>query len=154
MNEDKYLELNASTTIPSLDQFVEHSCEINCIDELELKMESFKSTNPSLIPTLINWKRLIYVRTNSVESIQYTTPCNCTISSILEIEKYLTITNSILTIDLFSFDSKLSTIDYFKSNDKYLKIKNITEGSKIYHALIALIKNNRMNFNTQLKELQ
>ena len=93
-------------------------------------MESFKSINPLLIPMLINWKRLIYVKTNSVERIQYTTPCNRTIRSKLEIEKYLTITNSILTIDLFSFDSKLSTIDYFKSNDKYLKIKDIIEGKE------------------------
>ena len=57
-------------------------------------------------------------------------PCGRVLRSIGELDRYLFLTNSKLTIDMFSFDTKINTNREFEANAKYVKADDITLGNE------------------------
>jgi hypothetical protein len=45
-----------------------------------------------------------------------------------EVDRYLSFTNSKLTIDMFTFDESIRIDREYEANAKYLKIEDITDG--------------------------
>lgn len=120
----EYLKINGHN------QFKPHECNPNCVSRFEIKIR--RSFNPLLIPIKCGWQRIVYeqsktVRYGTKKLIQYKTPCNRFIRSLEEIDSYMTLTQSMLAIDMFSFDTTVKINREFKSNVKYFKQNDISK---------------------------
>lgn len=120
----------------SLVKFKPHSCTSSCVTRWERNLEFLqKPVNPLLIPCFYGWQRHIChqsktLNTASKRWITYMGPCGRILRSTGEVDRYLFITNSKLTIDMFSFDSNVHTDREFEANAKYLKIDDVAEGKE------------------------
>lgn len=100
-----------------------------------IDFELVKYVNPLLMPFLHGWKRLIChqiqtISTSSRKWINYETPCGRIVRNTGEVEKYLSITNSKLTIDQFTFDQNVQTSREYEANASFLKIEDIADGKE------------------------
>lgn len=87
------------------------------------------------MPVLHGWQRHICyqsktISTGSKKWVNYVAPCGRMLRSTGEVDKFLYLTNSQLTIDMFSFDYYIHTDREFEANAKYLKIEDITNGEE------------------------
>ena len=87
------------------------------------------------MPFLHGWQRVICHQSKTSSSlstkwIRYQTPCGRFMRNTGEVEKYLGMTNSWLTIDQFSFDHNLLTSREFEANAPFLKIEDFTGGKE------------------------
>ncbi len=121
--ESKYLVPFASSCIPVKKRSVEnnysfkiHTCQIACISGKEFKLTPLNgSMNPLGLPILYGWHRTIYKQSNfPFKIVQFLAPCGKKLRTIHEINRYLTVTESSLTIDRFSFDLNINLKNEFK----------------------------------------
>ena len=89
--------------------YQQHPCLPSCVKKWEEKEINLKQINPLLVPILFGWQRHISTQSkecysNNRRSVNYVAPCGRRLRSISEIDRYLYLTNSMLTIDMFSFD--------------------------------------------------
>ena len=129
-------ELDLETSMRSeIFNFKNHLCANCCVSKWENYIETVKSVNPLLMPCIHGWQRYICqqsktLNTGSKKWVNYMSPCGRMLRSTSEVERYLFLTNSKLTIDMFSFDCFIHTNREFEANAKYLQIEDITEGKE------------------------
>lgn len=84
-----------------------HMCGPECLGD-EDDPEKFKGHNPLLIPPLCGWQRQICkLRAQCKRVVLYVAPCLRRLRCIEDVDHFLALTNSKLTIDLFCFDAGL-----------------------------------------------
>jgi hypothetical protein len=87
-----------------------HSCGHKCVMKWEEESKLFRHFNPLLAPMINGWQRQMAMQSRSSKKwVNYVTPCGVMLRNISEVENYLQITNSKLTIDTFTFDSMIHT---------------------------------------------
>ena len=112
-----------------------HACTISCVNRYEENLYFIKHVNPLLIPMMHGWQRQIHhqsrAATNNVRKrVNYVAPCGRTLRTITEVDKYLAMTDSKITLDKFSFDIYIHTDREFEGRTKSLKIEDITNGQE------------------------
>ncbi len=91
------------------------------------------------MPLLHGWRRLIchqYDRNSgkyrkNKRWVKYEAPCGRQLRNTGEVDKYLSVVNSWLTIDQFSFDSNVVTNREYEANACFLKIEDFSDGKEI-----------------------
>ena len=116
--------------------FKPHPCINACVAKWENQISLVKSVNPLLMPVLHGWQRHIChqsktMNTGAKKWVNYISPCGRMLRSTGEVDQYLYLTNSRLTIDMFSFDYYIHTDREFEANAKFLKIDDITLGKEV-----------------------
>ena len=116
--------------------FESHSCTATCVSRWEKNISKEKPCNLLLVPIFCGWQRLIYsLAKESCSKIRknayYVAPCGRNLRSIDEIDRYLYLTNSNLTIDMFSTDVYIHIDREFEANARYLSIADIADGRDI-----------------------
>lgn len=116
-------------------EFKPHPCTNNCVARWENNIGIVKSVNPLLMPGMHGWQRHIChqsktLNTGSKKWVNYMAPCGRILRSTGEVDRYLYLTNSNLTIDMFSFDFYIHTDREFEANAKFLNVYDITEGKE------------------------
>ncbi|RUS84016.1 hypothetical protein EGW08_008238, partial [Elysia chlorotica] len=108
-----------------------HACSKDCLNgDDPAKM---KGRNALTIPLLYGWERqLCKARPASKRLVIYRAPCGRRLRNIKEIDKYLWITDSLLTIDLFSFDQHLHVDTEFVPIKTFCDIKDLSYGRENY----------------------
>lgn len=108
-------------------KFVRHTCCRDCLhgDDNPAK---FKGHNPLCIPMEFGWNRQIakYNVPSVRRAVFYIAPCRRRLRNEMEVDKYLVMTNSRLTIDLFCFDPELRTDREFCSIKTFCDIKDLS----------------------------
>ncbi len=98
-----------------------------------------KFVNPLLMPCLHGWRRLICHQSTlpnlqqrkTKRWVKYEAPCGRQLRNTGEVDKYLRVVNSWLTIDQFSFDCNVLTNREYESNACFMKIEDITGGKEV-----------------------
>ena len=116
-------------------QFEPHLCKTECVSRWEKNIKQLsKQQNILLIPIHCGWKRQICIRATDnktiiiKKNIHYTSPCGLRLRNILEIDNFLLLTNSDLTIDMFSYDIAVEIDRVFQTSLKHLKVADISKG--------------------------
>ena len=112
-----------------------HPCTRACVAKYENSLSEIKFLNPLLMPLLHGWQRQICtqrktIRTGAKKWISYMAPCGRSLRNTGEVEKYLTLTNSLLTTCMFSFDCFIHINREYEANAKFLKREDITGASE------------------------
>lgn len=115
--------------------FKPHPCTNACVVKWENRFADVKAVNPLLIPVLLGWQRHIgniskNPTTMTKKFIRYVSPCGRMLRSTSEIDHFLYLTNSKLTIDMFTTDSYIHTDREFEANAKNLKVDDISNGQE------------------------
>ena len=113
--------------------FTPHSCTNQCVLKWEININKSKPYNLLLVPTFCGWQRHIYSLSKDSnkknrKNVYYVAPCGRNLRNINEIDHYLYMTNSNLTIDMFSMDVYIHIDREFEANSRYLNIKDIADG--------------------------
>lgn len=113
-----------------LGQFVSHACSKSCVQKWECTVSRVKHVNPLLMPQFHGWQRLLLCQSKTINSaskktINYLAPCGRMLRSSAEVDRYLVLTDSRLTIDTFSFDAAVLSNREFEANARFLKIDDI-----------------------------
>lgn len=83
------------------------SCHPLCLSSVDEKLIETRDVNPFQLPILYGWERATGKVCGKFERVFYTAPCGRRLRSIEEVYFYLTAVRSELSIDLFSFSTKL-----------------------------------------------
>ena len=113
--------------------FKAHPCTATCVSQWEKNISKSKPYNLLLIPIFCGWQRLVYSLSKESYSknrknVYYVAPCGRNLRNIDEIDRYLYLTNSNLTIDMFSTDVYIHIDREFEANARYLSIADIADG--------------------------
>jgi histone-lysine N-methyltransferase SETDB1 len=106
-----------------------HKCSRLCVEKYEKDFKRF--VNPLLIPILHGWQRRqtkANPRMRLKIEIYYITPCGVNKKTDTELDHFLRITNSNLTVDMFSFDYCINPDREFEANANFFKIDDVTGG--------------------------
>ena len=132
--QTKYLDLEAYFD-PQCVAYKPHACTRACVAKYEVSIENVKNLNPLLMPLLHGWQRLICtqkktLRVGSKKWIGYMGPCGRTLRNTAEVDRYLMLTDSKLTLDQFSFDYFIHVNREYEANARFLKREDITNKSE------------------------
>ena len=113
--------------------FVPHPCTASCVTQWEKNILKSKPYNLLLIPIFCGWQRHICTLSKESNSktrkgVYYIAPCGRRLRNISEIDRFLFLTNSSLTIDMFSNDIFIHIDREFEANSRYLHITDIADG--------------------------
>lgn len=113
--------------------FVSHACTPSCVQKWEAAINYIRHINPLLIPQFHGWQRLVNTQSKTShngtrKSVNYIAPCGRLMRSCTDVDKYLMLTNSRLTVDMFSFDSAVMSNREFEANCRFLKVEDIANG--------------------------
>ncbi|XP_055997005.1 histone-lysine N-methyltransferase SETDB1-like isoform X3 [Ostrea edulis] len=125
--------LESNTCIPVKDQirkmFTPHLCGPQCLQEDD--PEKYKGTNPLLIPLLCGWERQVCkIKPAYRRIVLYRAPCARRLRSMDEVDYFLELTDSSLTIDLFCFDPQLHVHKEFVPVKTFCDIKDLSYGKE------------------------
>ncbi|XP_035212513.1 histone-lysine N-methyltransferase SETDB1-B-like isoform X2 [Stegodyphus dumicola] len=111
-------------------KYVPHNCNIGCREEEN--PDKYRGRNPLLIPMYLGWERQLrnYRKGGPKVMIMYRAPCGRHLRNLLEIQYYLYLVKSRLTIDLFSVDAELEICTYFVAKQILYSNDDITEGKE------------------------
>ncbi|BFZ05005.1 hypothetical protein BsWGS_08044 [Bradybaena similaris] len=113
--------------------FKPHKCGPACLYEINDGSDKFKGRSSLTIPLLYGWERQVCkTRPSTKRHIIYRAPCGRRLRSIEEVDQYLLITNSNLTIDLFCFDQQLHVNIEFVPVKTFCDIKDLSYGKENY----------------------
>ncbi|XP_074597391.1 histone-lysine N-methyltransferase eggless-like [Brevipalpus obovatus] len=82
-------------------------CYSPCLRDVDEESIEMRDVNPFQLPIIYGWERATVKFSGKFERIFYTAPCGRRLRSIDEIYSYITAVKSELSIDLFSFSSRL-----------------------------------------------
>ncbi|CAC5415707.1 SETDB1 [Mytilus coruscus] len=108
-----------------------HSCCHKCLKDLEDNPVKFRGTNPLLIPLLCGWERHVCkVKPGGRRMVAYRAPCGRRLRNMQELDKYLGLTDSQMTIDLFCYDPVLHVHTEFVPVKTFCDIKDLSYGKE------------------------
>ncbi|XP_014674200.1 PREDICTED: histone-lysine N-methyltransferase SETDB1-like [Priapulus caudatus] len=112
-------------------RYFAHACRPSCITKVDDDPEKYKNKNPFTIPLLFGWERQIAKKhPGPKQFVFYRAPCARRLRTITEVQRYLTVVNSKLTIDLFCYDPYLDPYGYFVPKKSFCDIKDISYGKE------------------------
>ncbi|ESP01220.1 hypothetical protein LOTGIDRAFT_111681, partial [Lottia gigantea] len=110
---------------------VPHRCSSKCLKDVEEDPTKHRGRNPLLIPLLCSWERHVCkIKQSGKRHVIYRTPCARRLRTIEEVDRYLRLTNSNLTIDLFCLDPYLHTHTEFVPIKTFCDIKDLSYGKE------------------------
>ena len=115
--------------------FTAHPCTAACVAQWEKKDILRKAKNILLQPLRCGWQRhyaeaSVSVNGKVITDIFYISPCGRRLRNIFEVDRYLFLTNSSLTIDMFSHEQHFHLDREFEANATFLNIPDITDGKE------------------------
>ncbi|GFN93772.1 histone-lysine N-methyltransferase [Plakobranchus ocellatus] len=127
--ERREVKIDAKARTP----FKPHACSHECLQEISDDPSRMKGRNALQIPLLYGWERQVCkARPAAKRVVLYRTPCGRRLRNIEETDHYLFLTNSQLTIDLFSFDQHLHVNTEFVPVKTFCDIKDLSYGRENY----------------------
>ena len=108
--------------------FRPHRCCNGCVAGTDNPRE-FLGSNPLLIPKRCGWRRC-RSHCEKSEKIQYLAPCGRNLRNMDELDRYLQMTESNMTTDLFCFDAKLHTDEEYAPPKTFIHIKDLSYGKE------------------------
>ncbi|XP_077519248.1 histone-lysine N-methyltransferase eggless-like isoform X2 [Amblyomma americanum] len=109
--------------------YTSHECSPSCVAGDD--PDAHKGKNPLAIPSFYGWERQILKQSKkSKRRVQYTAPCGRRLRNIEEVAHFLRLCKSLLTVDLFCFDSLVSTFCEFKPEIINTCIEDLTYGKE------------------------
>lgn len=135
---------------PPMMKFVAHNCSVRCLADPRYQYnekeffrcvdtdepnndKDLKNHNPLLIPIIHGWARQLVKHKlygKIKKKIVYQAPCGRRLRTLVEIHRYLTITQSKLEIDFFNFDWWLHVYNEFKPSREFCTIKDLSYGKE------------------------
>ncbi|XP_075545915.1 SET domain bifurcated histone lysine methyltransferase eggless isoform X5 [Dermacentor variabilis] len=106
-----------------------HQCAPGCVKKDD--PDAHLGKNPLSIPCLLGWKRHIVKQSKkSKRRVVYIAPCGRRLRDITEVAHYLNICKSLLTVDLFCFDSLVNVFCQFVPETVRTFVQDITYGKE------------------------
>ncbi|XP_049521753.1 LOW QUALITY PROTEIN: histone-lysine N-methyltransferase SETDB1-like [Dermacentor silvarum] len=106
-----------------------HQCAPGCLKEDD--PEAYLGKNPFSIPCLLGWQRQIVKQSKkSKRRVAYVAPCGRRLRDITEVAHYLNLCKSLLTVDLFCFDSLVNVFCEFVPETVRTYVEDITYGKE------------------------
>ncbi|KAF7994847.1 hypothetical protein HCN44_004319 [Aphidius gifuensis] len=109
-------------------EYVPHDCGPNCINGISYTPDDLKGFSPLSIPLLCGWNRQLckYSKGKKVEI--YQAPCGLRLRNLEEVHKYLRVTKSTMSVDLFDFDHWVHCLAEFVLDKCFVNIKDLSYG--------------------------
>ncbi|XP_012530724.1 histone-lysine N-methyltransferase eggless isoform X2 [Monomorium pharaonis] len=109
-------------------KYVLHKCGPKCIKSIKVSPDDLKGLSPLSIPLLCGWHRQLCKFSKGKKVILYQTPCGIRLRNMEELHRYLRITNSTLSVDLFDFDYWVRAFADFVVEKCFINIKDLSYG--------------------------
>ncbi|XP_037561484.2 histone-lysine N-methyltransferase SETDB1-B [Dermacentor silvarum] len=127
---DTQPQFHLEDTVCNENLYLAHHCGPGCLKKVD-DLAAFSEQNPLSIPCLLGWKRQIVKQSNkSKRKVYYVAPCRRRLRDIAEVSYYLNLCNSLLTVDLFCFDSLVNVFCEFVPQTVRTFVKDITHGKE------------------------
>ncbi|XP_067655240.1 histone-lysine N-methyltransferase SETDB1-like isoform X2 [Haliotis asinina] len=112
-------------------KFIPHTCGKQCKKNNDEELEKLKGRSTLLKPLLCGWERHVCKqRPSGRRVVMYQGPCQRRLRCIEEVDLYLCVTDSPLTIDLFCFDPVLHVHTEFVPVKTFCDIKDLSYGKE------------------------
>ncbi|XP_032664339.1 histone-lysine N-methyltransferase SETDB1 [Odontomachus brunneus] len=109
-------------------KYVFHKCGIRCIKNIKVSYEDLKGLPPLSIPLLCGWHRQLCKFSKTKKVILYQAPCGVRLRNMEELHRYLRVTGSTLSVDLFDFDYWVRAFADFVVEKCFINIKDLSYG--------------------------
>ncbi|KAL6259594.1 hypothetical protein P5V15_009511 [Pogonomyrmex californicus] len=109
-------------------KYVVHKCGPKCIKGIKVSQDDLKGLSPLSVPLLCGWHRQLCKFSKGKKVILYQTPCGVRLRSMEELHRYLRVTNSTLSVDLFDFDYWVRAVADFVVEKCFINIKDLSYG--------------------------
>lgn len=109
--------------------FAPHQCGYRCIDGIIYDPTQIKCYNPLVLPQLHGWQRHI-TRCKAKKIVIYRSPCGRRLRNMEELHRYLRVTKSNLSVDLFDYDSWVHCFSEYVMSAGFINIKDLSYGSE------------------------
>ncbi|XP_008556889.1 histone-lysine N-methyltransferase SETDB1 [Microplitis demolitor] len=109
-------------------KFVAHKCGPACIKGISFTPADLKGYSPLSIPLLCGWNRQLCKFPKGKKVILYQAPCGARLRNMEEVHKYLRITQSTMSVDLFDFDYWVHCLAEFVLDKCFVNIKDLSYG--------------------------
>lgn len=109
-------------------KYVLHKCGSKCIKGIKVSHDDLKGLSPLSIPLLCGWHRQLCKFSKGKKVILYQTPCGVRLRNVEELHRYLRMTNSTLSVDLFDFDYWVRAFADFVVEKCFINIKDLSYG--------------------------
>ncbi|XP_018338470.1 PREDICTED: histone-lysine N-methyltransferase SETDB1 isoform X2 [Trachymyrmex septentrionalis] len=109
-------------------KYVAHKCGPKCIKGIKVSHDDLKGLSPLSIPLLCGWHRQLCKFSKGKKVILYQTPCGVRLRNMEELHRYLLVTNSTLSVDLFDFDYWVRAFADFVVEKCFINIKDLSYG--------------------------
>ncbi|XP_066600380.1 histone-lysine N-methyltransferase eggless isoform X2 [Prorops nasuta] len=105
-----------------------HKCGPSCVQRILITPDDLRGYSPLSIPLLCGWNRQICKFAKNKKTIFYQAPCGVRLRNMEELHKYLCITGSSMSVDLFDFDSWVHCLAEFVLDKCFVNIKDLSYG--------------------------
>ncbi|XP_077285961.1 SET domain bifurcated histone lysine methyltransferase eggless [Arctopsyche grandis] len=109
------------------EKITSHECGPQCLNSKIIPLSNLRSYNPLTRPLLSAWERLI-IKSKYKRIIMYRAPCGRRLRNIQEVHKYLLITGSDMSVDLFDFDFRVHCLAEFVLMKCFVSKGDISHG--------------------------
>lgn len=115
-----------------------HTCNPLCVKNSDPSRSEIRDINPFSVPVIWGWTRELSAYRNHRSKVQkcilYRAPCGKRLRSLDEVDRYLALTDSTLSIDFFTFDTEVRPFSELKKPENrssfiYL-VPDIAKGSE------------------------
>lgn len=104
-------------------KYVPHKCGPQCVRNTDISSENLKGYSPLSIPLICGWYRQLCKFPKGKKVILYQAPCGIRVRNIEELHRYLRITESSISVDLFDFDYWVRAFADFIVDKCFINIK-------------------------------
>jgi [histone H3]-N6,N6-dimethyl-lysine9 N-methyltransferase len=115
--------------------FTPHPCTATCVDGWEKIGFNKEVKKIFMKPLACGWQRhyaeaSVSLNGKCITDVFYIAPCGRRLRNIFEVDRYLMLTDSSLTIDMFSHDQDFNVHREFEPNTSFLNVDDFTEGKE------------------------
>lgn len=105
-----------------------HKCGPQCVKGITFTPDDLKGYSPLSIPLLCGWNRQLCKFPKGKKVTLYQAPCGVRLRNMEELHKYLRITRSPMSVDLFDFDYWVHCLAEFVLDKCFVNIKDLSYG--------------------------
>ncbi|EFN63124.1 Histone-lysine N-methyltransferase eggless, partial [Camponotus floridanus] len=109
-------------------KYVSHKCGSKCIKNIKVSHDDLKGLSPLSVPLLCGWHRQLCKYSKGKKVIIYQAPCGVRLRNMEELHRYLRMTDSTLSVDLFDFDYWVRAFADFIVEKCFINIKDLSYG--------------------------
>lgn len=111
-------------------RYTPHRCAPKCLDGCSFTPEDLKGYSPLSIPLLCGWNRQLCKFSKGKKVTIYQSPCGKRLRNMEELHKYLRVTGSPMSVDLFEFDHWVHCLAEFVLDKCFVNIKDLSYGAE------------------------